>query len=128
MLEKSICAHQHAMPMVGYAWITRQSNRKRAGHANPPYGLRPTLLAREISQIRWRLALPGRHQQAIATQHVVLIADAHELLAFGADVLDPGRPRILVAAIALEHRPGPRQPVIDHREVVVQEIGIGLVE
>src|SRR5215471_13147051 len=25
--------------MVGYAWITVQSNRERRGHANPPYRL-----------------------------------------------------------------------------------------
>src|SRR5262245_55161634 len=37
MLEESICAHQHAVPMVGYAWIRGQSNRERAGHANAPY-------------------------------------------------------------------------------------------
>src|SRR6266404_2510572 len=35
--RSQIGAHQHAVPMVGYAWIKGQSNREGAGHANPPY-------------------------------------------------------------------------------------------
>src|SRR5439155_12821789 len=68
---------------------------KRRNKAIAPYRLPP----RKISQVRRRLAFAGRHQQTVAAQHVVLVADAHELLALGTDVFDPDWSRVRVAAI-----------------------------
>src|SRR5215510_10922648 len=110
--------------MVAYAWIERSTPPQLRGHANPL----PILSAREVPQVRRGLAFPGRHQEAIAAQHVVLIADAHELLAFGADVLDPGWPRIRITAIVFENGPGTRQAIVDDRQVIMQKVRIGLVE
>src|ERR1700722_20709985 len=66
----------------------------------------------EIFQIGRRLILPGRHQIAVRTQHIALAPDVDELLALGANILDPDRPRIGVAAIGLIHGPRPRQSMI----------------
>jgi hypothetical protein len=54
-----MCARQHAMPMVGYAWIRGQTNKARAGHANPPYELRrkPGAPARGVGERRSRSQL-----------------------------------------------------------------------
>src|SRR5262249_31831799 len=55
-------AHQHAAPMVGYAWIRGQSNMDRAGHANPPYEL-PAQIVSVVgwvgvaSELQWRRAV-----------------------------------------------------------------------
>src|SRR5262245_11934555 len=62
----------------------------------------PALL--EIAQVRRRLVLAGRHQQAIRAEHVVLLPDGDVRIAFGADVLDPEE--VALAAILLDHRPG----------------------
>jgi hypothetical protein len=51
----------------------------------------------EISQIRRRLILARRHQQAVRAQHVILLADGDVRIAFGADVLEPDE--VALAAI-----------------------------
>src|SRR5437660_5060676 len=76
----------------------------------------------EISQIRRRLVLLGRHQEAICAQHIVLLADFDVIVVLGAVDLAPVRPRIWLAAIALGHRPRTRQRMVEHRDFVVKDI------
>src|SRR5262249_51092634 len=59
----------------------------------------------EVSQIRRRLILLGRHQMAVHAAQVGLLAEKHIAVVLGADVLDPGR--VADAAVAPGPRPGP---------------------
>src|SRR5262249_33511987 len=79
----------------------------------------------EMPQIRRRLVLAQRHQQAVAVDKIVL-ADEHVLIALDADVLHPDR--VARAAIAPCDSPRTRQGVIDGGDLVEQQIGIGLVQ
>src|SRR5262245_35957967 len=87
-----------------------------------------TLLLRliEIPQVRWRLVLARRHQQAVAAQEILLFSDLYLMLVLAADRLEPGGAAL--AVIGARHRPGPRQGVVDHRDVVAQDVGIDPVE
>src|SRR5215470_13247048 len=84
----------------------------------------PALL--EIAQVRWRLVLARRHQQAVRAQHVVLLADGDVRIAFGADVLEPDE--VALAAILFDDRPGARERIVDGGDLVDQDVGIALVE
>src|SRR5262247_1376753 len=99
-----------------------------AGHLRLPWNFRlaslPALL--EIAQVRRRLILARRHQQAVRAQHVVLLADSDVRIAFGADVLEPDE--VALAAILLDHRPGARERIVDGRDLVDEDVGIALVE
>src|SRR5215510_16177590 len=91
---------------------------------SPPSLPRPV----EIAQIGRRLVLPGRHQVSVGAQKIVLAADGDMEVALGADGLAPHWPRSLRAAVGLVHGPRAGQGVVDDRDVVVQEIWVGLVE
>src|SRR5712671_2736014 len=82
----------------------------------------------EIAQIWRRLAAFGGHQQPLGAQVVGLAADLDMAVAFGADPLAPDRPLPLLANVALLHRPGARQRIVDGGDLVVQQVGLGLVE
>src|SRR5229473_2648926 len=90
--------------------------------------LNPTSLPRrrEITKIRRRLVLLGRHQHVVSAQEIILTADQNMMIVLGAVVLQPDRAG--VAAISLRDRPGPRQGVVDDGDLVVKRIRIALVE
>src|SRR5262245_2196480 len=79
--------------------------------------------AREISEVGRPLSLLGGHQQAVAADHVVFLADLHVIVALAAYFLDPHGLRIGLAAIGLAHRPRPRQGIVDHGDVEDERIG-----
>jgi hypothetical protein len=56
-----------------------------------------------LKYLRSGPACPFRvgNQVAVGAQHVAFVADVDELLPFGADVFDPDRARIGVAAVGL---------------------------
>src|SRR5262245_25071702 len=84
--------------------------------------------AREIAQVRRRLARPGRREVAVRPDHIHLVADRDMLAVIGADgftVIQNGR---AVAPIGLGHRPGARERLVSHGDLVDQDVRIGLVE
>src|SRR5262245_25216566 len=84
-----------------------------------------SLRPREISQVGRLLSLLRRHQIAVRAQVIDLPADIDMVVVLVAIVLSE---LSLNAAIVLHHRPGPRERVVDGGDLVVDEIGIGLVE
>src|SRR5262245_19589830 len=80
----------------------------------------------EITQVRRLLPLLRRHQQPVGAEHVVLVADLHmriidRAIAFGKD-------RVALATVCLQHGPGPRQRIVDGRDLVVQVVRIVLAD
>src|SRR5712691_4074659 len=91
--------------------------------------LAPSLArARKILEVGRTLPLLGRHQQPVAADHVVLLADLHVIVALAAHFLDPYRLRVALPAIGLAHQPRPRQRVVDHGHVEHEGVGVALVE
>src|SRR5690348_2142965 len=86
------------------------------------------LLLLEISQIGRRLVLLRRHQEPIGAEKIVLLADDDLVVALGAIAFGPGRVRLLAAAEGLVDAPGPRQRMIEHRDLVMQNVRIVPVE
>src|SRR5262245_20762698 len=82
----------------------------------------------EISQIGRRLAALRGQQEPLGAEEIRLPADLDMAVALGADPLPPSCSRPLHANVALLHRPGVRQRIVDGRDLVVQQIGLGLVE
>src|SRR5579872_7050441 len=71
----------------------------------------------EVSQIRRRLVLLGRHQEPIRAQHIALLADDDVIVVLGAIVVAPERPLLVrLAAICLADGPRTRQGMVDHRD------------
>ncbi len=73
----------------------------------------------EIAQVRRRLILAGRHQEAVGAKEILLLADLHLVLVLAADGLEPGR--FPLPVVGPRHRPGTRKRIIDHRDVVAQD-------
>src|SRR5262249_12980797 len=63
--------------------------------------------------------------QTVGADHVVLVADTDVLIALGADGLDPDR--IVHTQIFLGDDPGTAQRAVDGRDLIEQDVGIGLV-
>src|SRR5260370_25712356 len=83
----------------------------------------------EVAQIWWRLVLADRHQIAICTDIVVLLAHVDVNVVLGTDLLGPpGRPRFFVARVILDNRPGTRIGTIDQRYLIMQDVRVGLIE
>src|SRR5215472_11748441 len=82
----------------------------------------------EILQIRRRLVFAGGHEVAVGAEEVVLLADDDLIVALHARALVPFRPWIGVAAERLVDAPGPRQSMVVDGDLVVQDVGIVLVE
>src|SRR5215475_2768381 len=82
----------------------------------------------EIAQVRRRLVLLRRHQLPIGAQIVVLRADPHVRVELRAHVRLPDRARIGIAERRLQLDIGPGQRVVDHGHLVVELVGIGLIE
>src|ERR1700736_1081437 len=81
---------------------------------------RPSLLRRlEISQIGRRLILLGRHQNPVAAEEIVFLAEDDLAVALGDVILRPVRARVLAAHVFLVDRPRARQGVVDGGELVV---------
>src|SRR6266568_6776666 len=80
----------------------------------------------KMAQAGRLLTLLCRHQFALGAEHEVLALDAHMLGALGADSLHPDR--IAVAHIILGHRPWPGKRIVEGRDLVVQDVRVGLVE
>src|SRR6266849_6884569 len=95
----------------------------------PPIRLGPRLLVSfliEVSQIRRLLALLDRHQVAIRTQQIVLVADRDVVVAFDTVVFRPNS--LLLTTVVSRHRPRARQRMIDRGHFVVKNIRIVLIE
>ena len=96
---------------------------------------RPSLVPRlpslpgllEISQVRRRLVFLGGHEQAVAAQEKALVVDFDVAVALGTNLLDPFRLLDRHAGIGLGDRPRPGQRVVDGRDLVVEDVRIGLV-
>src|SRR5260370_30267163 len=94
-----------------------------------PFWVAMSLRSRlEIARIRRRLIFLGRHQQAIPAQEVVFLADDDLQVALAAIQLGPARTRIRVAPKCLVDAPRPRQGVVEHGDLVMKNVRIGLVE
>src|SRR6266446_8069405 len=74
----------------------------------------------EIAQIGRRLILAGRHQVAVATHEIVLLADDDVIVVLGTIVLVPAFVRD--ALIVLGHGPRLRERVIDDRDLVEHQV------
>src|SRR5579883_223407 len=84
------------------------------------------LLLFEILQARWSLSFLHRHQGAVGTDEIHILADEDVRVAFDTAVLCPDH--VLGAAIALEHRPRPREGIVERGDGIVQNLRIGWVE
>src|SRR5262249_13904136 len=82
----------------------------------------------EIAQVRRRLVLLDRHQQAVGAEEIRLVADADHGIVQGADGAGPARPRVGIARRLLEDDPRLAQRVIEHGDLVVDDVLVGLVE
>src|SRR4051812_33002968 len=92
-----------------------------------PYDYDRTLFL-EIPRIRGCLAFLGRHQKSVPTDEIILRADTHMRIAFGANILGPIRFGIGTSAVGLRDRPGSRQSIVDGRDFVAQKVAIVTVE
>src|SRR5436309_10358676 len=116
-------------PLAPAATVDPPSRRvpPRATRRNGRYAHGSTSSARcEVSQIRRRLVLPGRREIAIIADRVDLLAQRHVLIVVRTEVLDPLH--IAVAAIASRHGPRTGERIVDGGDLVMEEIGIALVE
>ena len=82
----------------------------------------------EISQVRSLLALLGGHQIAVPAHHVIFLADDDVIVGLGTVFFVPVRVRLCAAPVVFHYRPGPRQRVVDHRDLVMGDVRIGLVD
>src|SRR5215813_11993857 len=81
----------------------------------------------EVFKVGRLLALAHRHQQTVAGDDIIFVAYADVAIVLRADVFGPDRPRISIAPIAARDGPGPGQRVVDRRDLVVQDVRVGLV-
>ena len=101
--------------------------KTRVGGGEPPRLLLAWL--REETQIRRRLILISRHQLSIRlVDHVGFIADLYPGVVHRAGLCQPYRVRIPLTDGLLKFAPGPRQGVVDHGDVVIERVAVGLVE
>src|ERR1700681_703263 len=103
---------------------TLRANSAKASRRPPSL---PCLV--EVTQIRRRLVLAGRHQNAVAAEEIDLLVDRDQAAALRAIGLVPfGMLVIGVAQIFLVHGPRPRQRMVDHGDLVMQDVAVGLVD
>src|SRR6266850_2507795 len=83
----------------------------------------------EIPQVRRLLALLCGHEKAVRAYHVVVFADSKMEVGFGAVLFRPfGKDVLRVAPVVLCHRPGTRECVVNHGDLVMGDVRIGLVD
>src|SRR5258708_23422567 len=85
-------ARRPRFDMASLPTLCNSSGFPRTGH--PPLRSLPHLI--EVSQIRRRLVLAGRHQQAIRAHEIVFLADGELLVVLAAIIFGPVRTRVLV--------------------------------
>src|SRR5262245_29153632 len=120
-----------ANTMVPVLFIAVLPSPAGAGHVASSVALSPVaLLLRlvKIAQIRRLLSLFHRHQEAVGGHEVALPADIDVLIVLRAIVEVPDDVWIGLAHIALGHRPGTCQRIVDGGDLVDQHILVGLVE
>src|SRR4029077_3792567 len=80
-----------------------------------------SLLARliEVPQIWRRLVLPGGHQPTVGAEEIAVVADARHRVVPCAGFRVPEGARLGIARGLLGDRPGPRQRIVEHRDLVV---------
>src|SRR5260370_8222962 len=81
----------------------------------------------EISQIRRRLILLGRHQESFRAQEVIFLADDDLGVALGARGSAPVRISLRAAPKCLVDAPGPRQGLVAHGAFVTKQLRFALV-
>src|SRR5262249_28931866 len=64
----------------------------------------------------------------VPADHVVLFAHGHVRVRFGTVLFIPGRKGLRATPQVLHHRPWPRERIVDDGDLVVGDIGIGLVD
>jgi hypothetical protein len=96
--------------------------RAAAGHAYQSPA--QSLLDVEMPQIRRGLVLLDRHQVTVGAKHILLLPDEHVIEVSGAVILGPHHRR--QARIALLHRPGPRECVIESHHLAYSRFGLVL--
>src|SRR5215468_7401903 len=84
--------------------------------------------AREITQVRCRLAWPRRREIAVWPDHIHLRADLDMIAAIGANGFAVHCDWRAVTPIGLAHGPGLRQCAVVHRDLVDENVRVGLVE
>src|SRR5215831_2463778 len=107
---------------------SRRAEARSAAHG--PLPTLPRLRGRdregallEKAQIRCRLTLAGWHQIAVSSQEVALPLDHHVAVALRTVFLGPLRRFLRIATIFFDHRPRPRQRLVDGRHVVEHDVG-----
>src|SRR5262249_40932028 len=93
---------------------------------------RTTLIPRLVEEfeVRPALALAGRHQEAVATDEIVILADHDVVVTLGADIFEPYGLLAAeeVAPVGLHDRPWTREGVVIGRNFAAQHCLVGLVE
>src|SRR5215813_10308594 len=82
----------------------------------------------EMPQVGRRLTLLRRHQEAVGTEEVALLADGDVIVVLRTQIFAPERMLLGRPAVALRHRPWPRQRVVDDGDLVAQDVAVALVE
>src|SRR3982075_2549738 len=80
----------------------------------------------EIAQVGRRLVLAGGHQQPAGGEVIVLGADPHLRLQLAPDALEPDR--MALAPVAALHAPRAGQSIVVHRDIVMEDVGLGGIE
>src|SRR5215475_7937611 len=109
----------------GHSWGEATGGFRRAQPTLRHYESLPDVLHIKIPQIRWALALFGRHEEPIGAAHIAFIADLDVVVVLGADRLDPDR--IADAVVVLGDGPRTGQRIVDGGNLVVEHVGLVLV-
>src|SRR5690349_4796685 len=82
----------------------------------------------EVAQIRRLLAFLDRHQVAVGGHEIALVADEDVLVVLRTIIEVPHDVGTGLAHVALGHRPGPRERMIDGGDLIDQRVLLALVE
>src|SRR6185503_6336378 len=105
--------------------MCRQATARASACSMPPAQPLSCRLT-EMPQIGRRLTLPGRHQETVSAEEVVLAIDPQLVLVLAANGFEPLR--IARAVVAPGHRPRLRQRAVLDCGLVDENVRIGLVE
>src|SRR5205807_1496455 len=124
----SVASRQKEKPtgIATGAPLAPASSRRRADIRTKPASL---LRLFEIFQVGRRLVFPDRHEVAIETDEIIVLANAHMRVVLGANrFAPPDRLLRLHAPIVLHDRPRSRESMVDRGNLVVQQVRICLIE
>src|SRR5262249_54696290 len=82
----------------------------------------------EVAHIRRLLAFLDWHQIAVGGHEIALVADEDVLIVLGTIIEVPYDVGAGLAHVALGHRPGPRERMVDGGDLVDQRVLLALVE